>query len=159
MRTLASYISRRSAAIVAASLFALWKVKAEAESDLLSNLAPNSPFSGAARAEVDLTRSMTAVAFNGSVIECYPGYQKQLQTCLDSLLSAPAEVAAAAAAHGSFASPRSSIDLVFAKESSLLGAAVALASLDAKTHHHNGGSDGGSSSSSTAVITPGSLAI
>lgn len=116
IRSLASYISQRSAAIVAASLFALWQFKNEAEADLLgcSESGP-SHFAAAARGELGLEGHV--VAFNGSVIEHYPRYLESCQGHIDGLLSS------AGARPGT-------ISLSGAKESSLLGAAVALACLE-----------------------------
>jgi hexokinase len=54
------------------------------------------------------------VAFNGSVIENYPGYLANCQSYINDLATANG------ADHGL-------LDLVAAKESSILGAAVALA--------------------------------
>lgn len=116
LRTLCSYISRRSASIVAASLFALWELKAEAETEFLASLPANSPFVN--ESESELKGALTTVAFNGSVIEFYPDYQANLQQYIDSLIFAT----------GGDASR--SIEMVAAKESSLLGAAVALACLE-----------------------------
>lgn len=115
IRSLASYISRRSAAIVAASLFALWQFKNEAEADLLASEPGPSHFAAAARGE--LTLEGHVVAFNGSVIEQYPRYLASCQSYIDGLLSS------ADATPGT-------ISLTGAKESSLLGAAVALACLE-----------------------------
>ena len=114
VRTLASFITRRSAAILAASVFALWELKAEAEEEYLGTLVDNaekSNFVADIKAEMALPR--TTVAFNGSVIEFYPGYQANCQGYIDDLVG-----------------DAGSIDLVPAKESSLLGAAVALACLE-----------------------------
>lgn len=68
----------------------------------------------------------TMVAFNGSVIEHYPGYQDSLKGYINDLL-------ASASPSSSDSSSAASMDFVPAKESSLLGAAVALASLDEST--------------------------
>lgn len=57
------------------------------------------------------------VAFNGSVIEQYPRYLENCQKYIDDLLSSLGVKAAG-------------MSLVGAKESSLLGAAVALACLE-----------------------------
>lgn len=107
-RTLASYISRRSSAIVAASLFALWEFKNEAESQHTS-----------VNALKELSMDDHVVAFNGSVIEQYPQYLQNCQGYIDALLSS--------SDHGK---KPGTISLVGAKESSLLGAAVALACLE-----------------------------
>lgn len=68
--------------------------------------------------EHKIAHEITTVAFNGSVIENYPGYQKNLQGYIDDLIA------------GTDAGKGAGIKLAFAKESSLLGAAVALACLD-----------------------------
>lgn len=114
LRTLASFVTRRSAAILAASVFALWELKAEAEEAYLQDIAGDlekSDFVSEIKAEMGLPR--TTVGFNGSVIEFYPEYQANCQGYIDALVAG-----------------RGSIDLVPAKESSLLGAAVALACLE-----------------------------
>ncbi|KAJ9151107.1 Phosphotransferase [Pleurostoma richardsiae] len=115
LRSLASFVSRRSSAIVAASLFALWELKAEVESEYLRTLGENPYFAAQTQAELEVSRTM--VAFNGSVIEHYPNYLINCQKYIDDL------VATQGAAPGT-------VDLVAAKESSLLGAAVALACLE-----------------------------
>lgn len=106
LQTLASLISRRSSAIVAASLFALWQVKNETEARYSS-----------AQSQQELGLEGHVVAFNGSVIERYPQYLESCQGFIDRLMSS-AEV------------KPGTISLVGAKESSLLGAAVALACLE-----------------------------
>lgn len=103
---------------MAASLFALWQFKNEAEADLLASSQPASTSHfAAAAARGELGLGGTVVAFNGSVIEHYPGYLESCQGHIDGLLSS------AGAAAGT-------ISLAGAKESSLLGAAVALACLE-----------------------------
>ncbi|KAL1871684.1 N-acetylglucosamine kinase 1 [Diaporthe australafricana] len=121
IRSLASHVSRRSAAIVAASLFALWQFKNEAEADLLLAAGASSPPSqfAAAAARGELALDAHVVAFNGSVIEQYPRYLENCQAYIDALLLS----ACAGGKPGT-------ITLVGAKESSLLGAAVALACLE-----------------------------
>lgn len=105
-QTLASYISRRSSAVVAASLFALWEFKNEAESE-----HPN------INSSTELSMDNHVVAFNGSVIEHYPHYLQNCQGYIDGLLA-------------STKGKSGTMKLVGAKESSLLGAAVALACLE-----------------------------
>lgn len=113
LQTLASYVSRRSSSIVAASLFALWQLKSETETEYLRDLiGAESPFVPETEAELRLPR--TIVSFNGSVIENYPHYLTNTQRYIDDLITADGGVPG-------------SIDLVAAKESSLIGAAVALA--------------------------------
>lgn len=116
LRALSSYISRRSASIVAASLVALWELKMDAEEELLRALPAGSAF--AAEAEAEMSIAQTTVAFNGSVIERYPGYRDSVQRYMDSLISS------------NDWGRNGSIELVAARESSLLGAAVALACLE-----------------------------
>lgn len=117
IRSLASYISRRSAAIVASSLFALWQFKNEAEADLLASSHPGRPHFAGAAARSELALDGHVVAFNGSVIEHYPRYLQNCQGYIDVLLS-------------SVGARPGTISLAGAKESSLLGAAVALACLE-----------------------------
>lgn len=125
-------VLRRSSAVVAASVFALWELKAEAEDEFLRSLtssssssSPSSSAAGAttpsssvaafdAETRAELALDCTLVAFTGSVIEHYPGYVTMCQRYIDDL------VVTAGATPGT-------VDLVAAKESSLLGAAVALA--------------------------------
>ncbi|KDN63296.1 putative hexokinase [Colletotrichum sublineola] len=105
LRSLASFVSRRSAAIIAACLHAVWSLRLEA----LGEENPEDEASNRVAQESSLVRTM--VAYNGSVIECYPGYLAMCQHYVDALVSQKDR----------------SIDLVPAKESSLLGAGVALA--------------------------------
>jgi len=115
LRTIASFVSRRSSSIVAASLFALWQLKTETETEYLRDLTTataSSPFAAETEAELRLPR--TVVSFTGSVIENYPGYLVNTQRYVDDLITAGGGVPGC-------------IDLVAAKESSLIGAAVALA--------------------------------
>lgn len=103
---------------MAASLFALWQFKNEAEADLVASSAQSGPSHfAAAAAKGELALEGHVVAFNGSVIEHYPRYLESCQGYIDGLLSS------AGAAAGT-------ISLAGAKESSLLGAAVALACLE-----------------------------
>ncbi|KAG6363752.1 hypothetical protein INS49_008855 [Diaporthe citri] len=117
IRSLASYISRRSAAIVAASLFALWQFKNEAEADLLASAQSGPSHFAATAAQGELNLEGHVVAFNGSVIEHYPRYLESCQGYIDGLLLSSGARAG-------------TISLAGAKESSLLGAAVALACLE-----------------------------
>ncbi|KAL1842245.1 hypothetical protein VTJ49DRAFT_5723 [Mycothermus thermophilus] len=115
LRALASLIARRSASIIAASLVALWELKADAERSLVADLglstftsSPQQPqqtqssrtvrFASAAEAELNLARHGTiTVAYNGSVVESYPGYRGWLQGFVDGLV---AEAEAEAEAQG-----------------------------------------------------------
>lgn len=66
-------------------------------------------------AEADLGLDKTTVAFNGSVIENYPGYLASCQRYIDELVE-------------NNGTPKNGgIELVPAKESSIIGAAVASA--------------------------------
>ncbi|KAK8120989.1 hypothetical protein PG999_005109 [Apiospora kogelbergensis] len=105
IRTLASFISRRSAAILAASVFSLWETPG-------MRLRHHPLLVAETAAEHALER--TKVAFNGSVIEHYPAYQAHCQRYIDALV-------------GGQSRHRGAIELVPALESSILGAAVALA--------------------------------
>ncbi|KAL2176249.1 uncharacterized protein P884DRAFT_300924 [Thermothelomyces heterothallicus CBS 202.75] len=123
LRTLASHVTRRSASVVAASLHALWELKAEAERAMLASLPdPSGAFALETEAEIALASSKTTVAFNGSVIEQYPGYRARLQAFVDGLLAEDD-------GDGDGDLKKGSIALVEARESSLRGAAVALACL------------------------------
>ncbi|KAF6833602.1 hexokinase-1 [Colletotrichum plurivorum] len=105
LRDIASLASRRSAAIVAASIHAVWSLRLDALDE--------EGTAGAARERVEKESGLerTMVAYNGSVIEHYPEYLTTLQGYVDALVGRKDR----------------SIDLVPAKESSLLGAGVALA--------------------------------
>ncbi|OLN85214.1 Hexokinase-1-like protein 2 [Colletotrichum chlorophyti] len=104
LRSLASFVSRRSAAIIAACLHAVWSLRLEA-------LGEETDEASRQRVEEESSLVRTMVAYNGSVIECYPGYLAMCQGYVDALVD----------------SKERGIDLVPAKESSLLGAGVALA--------------------------------
>ncbi|CAK7201100.1 N-acetylglucosamine kinase 1 [Sporothrix eucalyptigena] len=114
--TLASLIAQRSAAIVGASVFALWALKAETEQEYIEASSVQAHTDNA-RSELAIVQARTVVAFNGSVIERYPHYLEQCQAVINSLAATKPNAKA------------STIDLVPAQESSLLGAAVALACL------------------------------
>ncbi|CAK7225497.1 N-acetylglucosamine kinase 1 [Sporothrix curviconia] len=114
--TLASLIAQRSAAIVGASVYALWALKAETEQEYIETSLIQAHTDNA-RAELAIVQARTVVAFNGSVIERYPQYLEQCQAVVNSLAATKPSAEA------------STIGLVPAQESSLLGAAVALACL------------------------------
>ncbi|KAL8419042.1 hypothetical protein RB594_002303 [Gaeumannomyces avenae] len=133
LKTIASLVTRRSAAIVAAAVHGLWELKAETEGECLESLteaaaasarsdAPTDARDGCrfmeqTKAEMGLGRVM--VAYNGSVIEQYPGFLKNCQGYIDGLLASSSSSSSSRLPGG--------IELVPAKESSLIGAAVALA--------------------------------
>ncbi|CZR61181.1 probable hexokinase-1 [Phialocephala subalpina] len=101
IRLIAAHVTHRAAGVVAAGVHALWQLRNEAESIL-----PHES-------------SHTLVAYNGSVLENYPGFKVTCQKHLDTLVEASG-------------GKKGSIELMYAEESSLLGAAVAgaVASLD-----------------------------
>lgn len=127
---------------MAASLFALWDLKREAEAryshhhhhlpldkntDNHNNHNNNLKPEATARREDEEDEDEAeldqhVVAFNGSVIEQYPGYLENCQGYIDELL--------ASGGGGGGGKPGTTMRLVGAKESSLLGAAVALACLE-----------------------------
>ena len=151
VRDLASLISRRSAALMAGALFALWELRQETEAEAaaarVEMATKNNHNHNAVKGfenggvvvsvteaqdeepqlhhqqqqqqeeEEEQAPQRTKVAFNGSVMERYPGYRARCQGYLDALV--------ARSGRPGF------VDLVPAVESSLLGAAVALASADA----------------------------
>jgi hexokinase len=94
----------------------LWDLRLDFEQQYVDTLPESSP--ERKRVEADMKLQSTTVAFNGSVIENYPGYLANCQRYLDELMASK-----------SLAEPRS-IGLVPAKESSLMGAAVALACVE-----------------------------
>ncbi|KND90673.1 Hexokinase-1 [Tolypocladium ophioglossoides CBS 100239] len=116
IQSIASFVSVRSSALVASCVFTLWDCRLEAEQAYISTLPESSP--ERQRAEADMRLENTTVAFNGSVIENYPGYLSSCQRYVNELVDGKG-----------LAEPRS-INLVPAKESSLMGAAVALACVE-----------------------------
>jgi hexokinase len=98
---------------VAACVYALWDIRLEGHKTFIASL----PESSDARqtAEAELTLGTTKVAFNGSVIENYPGYLSSCQRYVDHLVE------------GKGYEEYGNIELVPAKESSIIGAAVASA--------------------------------
>jgi len=100
LRQIASHVSFRASALIATGVHALWQTRNEAESIPASE------------------SSHTLVAYNGSVLENYPGFKVSCQKHLDALVEA-------SGGH------KGVIELMYAEESSLLGAAVAVACLDA----------------------------
>jgi hexokinase len=117
IRTLASYVSQRSASLLAACVFSLWELRHETESEYIqAHAKPSSStrkMSFVAEAKAENTLPETKVAFNGSVIERYPGYLESCQGYINALVSDSEHLG--------------KIELVPALESSILGAAVALA--------------------------------
>ncbi|KAK1634417.1 hexokinase [Colletotrichum phormii] len=123
LRSLASFVSRRSAAIIAACIHAVWSLRLEALAEERATKKTTASNQEATqqeeeaeaelhqRIEKETSLARTMVAYNGSVIECYPGYLAMCQTYVNALVNR---------------SDRS-VELVPAKESSLLGAGVALA--------------------------------
>lgn len=116
LKELASFISVRSSALVATSVFTLWDLRLEAQQTYRDSIAESSPLRSSA--EADMRLEETVVSFNGSVIENYPGYLDNCKRYLNDLVE-------------SMRLPeRGRVDLIPAKESSLLGAAVALACIN-----------------------------
>lgn len=101
LRLIAAHVTHRAAGIIAAGVHALWQLRNEAESILPHEY------------------SHTLVAYNGSVLENYPGFKVTCQKHLDILVEASG-------------GQKGTVELIYAEESSLLGAAVAgaVASLD-----------------------------
>lgn len=97
LRTIASHVSYRGAAVLAAGVHALWRLRNNAEGILSQD------------------SKHTLVAYNGSVLENYPQFHETCQKRLDLL----AEKSGAAAT--------GILELEHAEESSLLGAAIAVA--------------------------------
>lgn len=116
LKQLAFFVTSRSSALVAVCVYTFWRLRISSQYDYITTLPQASPERAAAEAD-DLLE--TTVAFNGSVIESYPGYSKSCQLYLDDLT----------AEYGKEGDEKRTIKLVPAKESSLMGAAVALASL------------------------------
>ncbi|KAE9377314.1 actin-like ATPase domain-containing protein [Stipitochalara longipes BDJ] len=96
VRTIASHVSVRAASLVATGVHALWSLRNDAES-----MSPCEEGS-----------EKTLVAYNGSVLENYPGFKGNCQKFLDGLVEGSG-------------GRKGSVELVYAEESSLLGAAVA----------------------------------
>lgn len=113
IRTIASFVVRRSSALVAASVYALWDLRTTLSQQHASSFPENDPRREELECEASLAE--TSVAFNGSVIEKYPKYLENCSAVLNSLVASKAPGAA------------KSVTLVMAHESSLFGAAIALA--------------------------------
>ncbi|KAM5346647.1 hypothetical protein ACJ41O_009652 [Fusarium nematophilum] len=118
LRQLASFVSTRSSALVATGVYTFWNLRIDSQNDHIKSLPLDSPLRESAEADRDLAE--TTVAFNGSVIESYTGYLSSCQSYLDDLVASEEREK----------NSKRAIKLVSAKESSLMGAAVALASLE-----------------------------
>jgi len=103
VRLVAAALAKRASALIAAAVHALWEVRADAEAN---NGGQNAKFP-------------SVVACNGSVIQNYPGFKGNCQGYIDTLVEMSG-------------GERGSLDLVTAVESSLLGAAVAVACVEAE---------------------------
>ena len=111
LKKLGSLVARRSSAIVATALFTLWKLRHELSLEHREVLTPDSdPDSPDVEKIVEAESRRATIAFNGAVIESYPGYLEMCQSYLDGLVGEGAKVA-----------------LAEARNSSLIGAAVAVA--------------------------------
>lgn len=115
LRSLASFISVRSGALVATCVYTLWDIRLEAHKAFIASLPESSDADARQAAEADLTLETTMVAFNGSVIENYPGYLSSCQRYVDQLVESKG------------CKENGNIELVPAKDSSIIGAAVASA--------------------------------
>ncbi|KAG6010697.1 hypothetical protein E4U21_005196 [Claviceps maximensis] len=118
IKAISSFVSVRSSALVATCVYTLWNMRMDFEQQYINSLSRLLPESERLEADMDHLQLTTVVAFNGSVIENYPGYLASCQRYLDQLVESKGLVE-----HGR-------INLVPAKESSLLGAAVALACVE-----------------------------
>ncbi|ESU14952.1 hexokinase-1 [Fusarium graminearum PH-1] len=118
LKQLAGFISKRSSALVATGVHAFWNLRIESQNNFVQTMSTESPERESAEADRDLAE--TTVAYNGGVIESYPGYLDSCQSYLDELVAGDKREK----------SGNRTIKLVSAKESSLMGAAVALASLE-----------------------------
>jgi hexokinase len=116
LRRIFAALSRRSAALVATYVHASWELRRDG---LEEEQNPSLSLQRAATIAKELTMDMTTVAFSGSVVENYPGYRETCQGHLDDLIHR--------SWHHEGRMPK--IRLAPAKESALIGAGVALASL------------------------------
>ncbi|KAG9248370.1 hypothetical protein BJ878DRAFT_531955 [Calycina marina] len=99
LQQIAACITQRAAGLVAAGVYALWALRNDAENiDILDC-------------------EQTLVAYNGAVLENYPGFRETCQQQLDNLV-------------GASGGKTGVIKLVYAEESSLIGAAIAVACLE-----------------------------
>ncbi|KAL5601009.1 hypothetical protein BROUX41_005840 [Berkeleyomyces rouxiae] len=129
IRSIASTIARRSSALVATSVYALWDLRSSLSREYAASFAADDPRRAQLEAEAALDE--TAVAFNGSVIEKYPGYLERCSTVLGNLVAAACKTQADEYGVKPVA-PKTKqaervVTLVMAQESSLFGAAIALA--------------------------------
>src|SRR5690349_12361549 len=72
LKSIASFISIRSSALVATCVYTLWDLRLGSHQDLVATLPKESTLYKGAQDELELEK--TTVAFNGSVIEQYPNY-------------------------------------------------------------------------------------
>ncbi|KAG5951447.1 hypothetical protein E4U53_003062 [Claviceps sorghi] len=123
IKAISSLVAVRSSALVATCVYTLWEMRLEFEKRYIETPSGACPERKHVDADMDHLQRTTVVAFNGSVIENYPGYRASCQHYLDQLTESKG-----------FPEHRR-IDLVPAKESSLLGAAVALACVERDDRH------------------------
>ncbi|KAG5929053.1 hypothetical protein E4U42_007278 [Claviceps africana] len=121
IKAISSLVAVRSSALVATCVYTLWEMRLEFEKQYMETLSGPSSERKRVGPDMDNLQRTTVVAFNGSVIENYPGYLTSCQHYLDHLTESK----------GSLEHRR--IELVPAKEGSLLGAAVALACVERAT--------------------------
>ncbi|KAG6266345.1 hypothetical protein E4U49_000502 [Claviceps purpurea] len=124
IKTISSFVSARSSALVATCVYTLWDMRLDFERQYIDSLSEMSPERTRIEAAMAHLQRTTVVAFNGSVIENYPGYLASCQRYLNQLIQGGKGLLFQGDKELS-EYPR--IELVPAKESSLLGAAVALA--------------------------------
>lgn len=111
LKKLASLVARRSALIVATALFTLWQLRHELSLEHGEVLSPETDPSREEVERVAGAESRRAtIAFNGAVVESYPGYLEMCQSYVDELVG-----------------EGSKVELAEARNSSLIGAAVAVA--------------------------------
>ncbi|KAG5998703.1 hypothetical protein E4U43_002369 [Claviceps pusilla] len=118
IKAISSFVSVRSSALVATCVFTLWDMRMDFEQQYIESLPRLSPDRKRVEADMGQLQRTTVVAFNGSVIENYPNYLASCQCYLNQLIESKGWP------------ERRRIDFVPAKESSLLGAAVALACVE-----------------------------
>ncbi|PHH55159.1 Hexokinase-1 [Ceratocystis fimbriata CBS 114723] len=123
IRRIASAIARRSSSLIATSVYALWDLRSSLSREHATSFAPGDPRRAQLEAEADLGE--TAVAFNGSVIEKYPGYLQRCSAVLGGLVDAARR--AKTDGREALQEEKRAVTLVMAQESSLFGAAIALA--------------------------------
>jgi hexokinase len=106
----ARFVTRRAAYLLAAGVHAMWSLHRSASLQA----------SGSALDERSGTVHPSSFAYNGSVLERYPGFRERVQRVVDELMAAEAE------GEGEGKGPPAVL-LHIAEESAIFGAAVAVA--------------------------------